>query len=231
MSAEALWQRVQMAWAMLSRRGKHEVHAGRRREEPPPPRGDEPESSKEGFKEEALPWLDAVYRFALRLVGGDRDAAEDLVQETFLRAHRFWDRYERGTNVRSWLFTICRNTYLHRKELVRNQRERPAADLDARVEVLSAASAFEKRSPDPEQRFFEGLIDDEVVRAIDALPEVFKEVLVLSDLGDLTYQEISEVVDIPVGTVKSRLFRARRILQEQLHEFAVRSGYVEEAAP
>lgn len=197
MSAGALWQRVQMAWAMLSGRGRQEIHPGRPREERPRPRGDEPESSKEGFKEEALPWLDAVYRFALRLVEGDRDAAEDLVQETFLRAHRFWDKYERGTNARSWLFTICRNTYLHRKELVRNQRERPAADLDARVEALSAASAFEKRSPDPERESFQALIDDEVVREIDALPEAFKEVLVLSDLGDLKYQEISDVLDIP----------------------------------
>lgn len=230
MSVEALWERVQMALTMLSGRGRHEVHAGRPRERPPP-RGDEPESSKEGFVEEALPWLDAVYRFALRLVGGDRDAADDLVQETFLRAHRFWDKYERGTNAKSWLFTICRNTYLHGKDLVRNQRERPAADLDARVEALSAASIFEKRSTDPEQAFFGGLIDDEVVAAIDALPEEFKEVLVLSDLGDLKYEEISEVMDIPIGTVKSRLFRARRLLQERLRDFAVRAGYVEETEP
>lgn len=228
MSAEALWERVQMAWTMLSGRGKHEIDPPRPREEPPSPRGDEPASAKEGFVEEALPWLDAVYGFALRLAEGDRDAAEDLVQETFLRAHRFWDKYERGTNARSWLFTICRNTFLHHRQLARNQRERPAADLDARVEALSAASAFEKRSTDPEQKFFEGLIDDEVVEAIDELPEEFREVLVLSDLGDLKYQEISEVLEIPVGTVKSRLFRGRRLLQERLREFAIRAGYVEE---
>lgn len=228
MSRAGLWRRVEMAWTMLSGRGRNEVEVGRPREEPPPPRGDEPESSKEGFVEEALPWLDAVYRFALRLTGGSRDAAEDLAQETFLRAHRYWDQYERGTNAKSWLFTICRNTYLHQKDLLRNRREQPAADLDARVEALSAASAFEKQSSNPEREFFDRLIDDEVVEAIDALPEEFKEVLVLSDLGDLTYAEISEVLEIPVGTVKSRLFRGRRLLQERLYEFAVRAGYLEE---
>ena len=217
-----------MAWTMLSGRGRHEVQAGRPPNVRPALRGDEPTSTKEGFVEEALPWLDAVYRFALRLVEGDQHAAEDLLQETFLRAHRFWDRYERGTNAKSWLFTICRNTHLHREELVRNVRERPAADFDTGVEVLGAASAFGAPPPDPERAFFEALVDDEVIAAIDALPEEFKEVFVLSDLGDLTYAEISEVLDIPVGTVKSRLFRARKMLQERLRDFVVRSGYLEE---
>jgi RNA polymerase sigma-70 factor, ECF subfamily len=82
----------------------------------------------------------------------------------------------------------------------------------------------------PEREFFDALIDDEVVAAIDDLPEEFREVLVLSDLGDLKYAEIAEVLDVPVGTVKSRLFRARKLLQERLRDFAVRSGYVRETA-
>jgi RNA polymerase sigma-70 factor (ECF subfamily) len=94
---------------------------------------------------------------------------------------------------------------------------------------MAAFSAFENRGRDPEQEFFHRLIDDEVVRAIDDLPEEFREVLVLSDLGDLKYTEIAGVLDIPVGTAKSRLFRARRLLQERLREFAVRSGYIEES--
>lgn len=228
MSADALWERVQMAWSMLAMRPRHQVEGALTREERPPPRGDEPSSSKEGFVEEALPWLDAVYRFATRLTEGNRDATEDLVQETFLRAHRFWDHYERGTNIKSWLFTICRNTHLHTTGLARNQREKVAADMEPRVEALAAASAFAEASPDPEQIFFHEAIDDEVVRAIDALPEDYKEVLVLSDLGDLKYGEVAEVLDIPVGTVKSRLFRGRRLLQERLHDFAVRSGYIAE---
>lgn len=223
-----MWDRVRMAWAMLSGRTERDVQPGRPRETAPPAPDEAGAIEAEGFAEEALPWLDAVYRFSMRLTKGDEDAAEDLVQETFLRAHRFWHTYERGTNVKSWLFTICRNTYLHQKELVRNQREKAAADLDARVEALSAASAFEKSSPDPEEDFFGRLIDDQVVDAIDALPDEFREVLVLSDLGDLRYDEIAQVLDIPVGTVKSRLFRARKLLQDRLREFAVASGYVQE---
>ena len=229
MSRQALWDRVRMAWAMLADKHREDVRPGRPREKAPPPPPDAPELSREGFAEEALPWIDAVYRFSLRLVKGNRDAADDLVQDTFLRAHRFWHTYERGTNVKSWLFTICRNTYLHQRDLLRERHEVPVSDLDARIEALSAASALPRSEPDPERAFFEALIDDEVVEAIDALPEEFREVLVLSDLGDLKYAEVAEVLDIPLGTAKSRLFRARRLLQERLSEFAVRAGYVEEA--
>jgi RNA polymerase sigma-70 factor, ECF subfamily len=230
MSRESMWETVRMAWAMLSGRGKRDVHAGRPRERKPATPGDEPRLSKAGFAEEALPWLDAVYRFSVRLTSGDRDAAEDLVQETFLRAHRFWHTFEGGTNAKSWLFTICRNTYLHERDSARNQRERPAADLDPRAEELASASAFHDAVSGPERDFFDALIDDEVVEAIDDLPDDFREVLVLSDLGDLKYAEIARVLDIPVGTVKSRLFRARKLLQERLRDFAVRSGYVQEDA-
>lgn len=228
MSREAMWDRVRMAWSMLSGRTDRDVQPGRPRESRPAPVPEPAALAAEGFVEEALPWLDAVYRFSMRLTRGEEDAAEDLVQETFLRAHRFWHTYERGTNAKSWLFTICRNTYLHQKELVRHQREQPAADLDAHVEALSAASAFEKAPTDPEREFFDRQIDDRVVDAIDELPEDFREVLVLSDLGDLKYAEIAQVLDVPVGTVKSRLFRARRLLQDRLREFAVESGYTQE---
>lgn len=228
MSRQAMWDRVKMAWAMLSGSTPHDVQPGRPRESAPEPSEKARGIEAEGFAEEALPWLDAVYRFSMRLTKGDEDAAEDLVQETFLRAHRFWHTYERGTNAKSWLFTICRNTFLHQRALARNQREKPAADMDARVEALSADPAFEKPSTDPEQDFFRGLIDDRVVDAIDSLPDDYREVLVLSDLGDLKYAEIAEVLDVPVGTVKSRLFRARNQLQDRLREFAVASGYIEE---
>lgn len=228
MSHETFRERIRMAWAMLARGTDRDVHSGRDREPPSPPRGDEPALSKEGYAEEALPWLDAVYRFALRLTKGDRDAAEDLTQDTFLRAHRFWHTFERGTNAKSWLFTICRNSYLNQKEKVQSRRELPAADLDAAAESLSAASLFEPTDPDPEHAFFHRLIEDEVVQAIDELPEDFREVIVLSDLGDLKYSEIAEVLGIPLGTAKSRLFRARRMLQERLRDFAVRSGYAKE---
>ncbi len=220
-----------MAWTMLSGHGGNPVDGPRVRPSPPPLRGDEPESEKDGFSEEALPWLDAVYRFAMRLTKGDEDDAEDLVQETFLRAHRFWHRYERGTNTKSWLFTICRNTFLHEKDLARNRREHAATELDTPLESIPEQPLFHTERQDPERSFFRALIDDEVVAAIDGLPLEFKDVLVLSDLGDLRYAEIAEVLNIPVGTVKSRLFRARNLLQKQLREFAARSGYLEDTAP
>lgn len=219
-----------MAWTMLSGQGKNRVEDPAKPEAPPAPRGDEPASSKEGFSEEALPWLDAVYRFSVRLTQGDPDEAEDLVQETFLRAHRFWHQYERGTNAKSWLFTICRNTFLRRKDLARNRHEQSAADLDTSLDLLTEVPLYHTDDGDPEHTFFRGLIDAEVVAAIDGLPPDFKDVLVLSDLGDLRYAEIAQVLDIPVGTVKSRLFRARNLLQEELKEFAAQSGYLEETA-
>ena len=229
MSREAMWDTIRMAWSMLSGRTDRDARPGRRRESRPRQDPETSASAAEGFAEEALPWLDAVYRFSLRLTHGDQDAAEDLAQETFLRAHRFWHTYSRGTNAKSWLFTICRNTFLHHKERVRNQREKPASELgDARVEALGAASPFAATLSDPEQEFFARLIDEQVVEAIDALPDELHEVLVLSDLGDLKYAEIAQVLDVPVGTVKSRLFRARKLLQDRLREFAVESGYVRE---
>ena len=140
-----------MAWTMLSGQGKNPVGGARMRLPPPAPRGDEPDSSKDGFSEEALPWLDAVYRFAMRLTNGDEDDAEDLVQETFLRAHRFWHRYERGTNMKSWLFTICRNTFLHEKDLARNRREHAATELDTPLDSIPESPLFHTGHEDPEQ--------------------------------------------------------------------------------
>ena len=214
--SQHLWDKVRMAWTMLSGQGRNPVREPPPRHVTPPPRGDEPRSRKEGFTEEALPWLDAVYRFAIRLTNGD---------------HRFWHRYERGTNAKSWLFTICRNTFLHEKELARNRREHTATELDTPLDTIREEPLFHTGSDDPERSFYRSLIDDEVVAAIDGLPPEFKDVLVLSDLGDLRYAEIAEVLNIPVGTVKSRLFRARNLLQSQLKEFAARSGYLEETAP
>lgn len=171
---------------------------------------------KPGFAEEALPWLDAVHRFALRLTR-DATQAEDLVQETFLRAYRSWEQFQRGSNCRSWLFTICRNTFLKERERTRARREVLETDIqgeesDGSVSFIDQRSAA-AGSPDD---FFNAIIDDHLVAAIDALPEDFREALILSDLGDLTYPEISQVLEIPIGTVKSRLFRARRLVREAL---------------
>jgi RNA polymerase sigma-70 factor (ECF subfamily) len=182
---------------------------------------------KEGFEEEALPWLDAVYRFALRLTRGREAEAEDLVQSTFLRAYRSWESFERGTNAKSWLFTICRNHFLRGEERRGRRPEVTGSQLDTDVESLAATAVFsEVESADPEKRFFDSFVDEEVLRAVDALPEPFREVVTLSDLEGLAYPELTEVLGVPVGTVKSRLFRGRRLLQQALYDYALENGYV-----
>lgn len=195
------------------------------------PTGDEQVSGgpvqKHGFAEDALPWMDAVYRFALRLSRGREAEAEDLVQATFLRAYRSWDTFTLGTNCKSWLFTICRNQHLRNEEQRGRRAEIFESEIDADVESLASSAVFsEVESADPERSFFDSFVDEEVLRAVDQLEEPFREAVVLSDLEGLGYAEISEVLGVPVGTVKSRLFRGRRLLQQVLYEYALDMGYV-----
>ncbi|MBW3627961.1 MAG: sigma-70 family RNA polymerase sigma factor [Gemmatimonadetes bacterium] len=182
---------------------------------------------KPGFSDEALPHMDAVYRFALRLGQGRESDAHDLVQETFLRAYRSWDTYKRGTECRSWLFTICRNQFLKSASRLSRTQEIPTSQIDADVESLAASAVFSAvQHADPEKEFFDSFVDEEVMAAIDRLPDTFREAVVLSDLEGMGYPQVSEVLGVPVGTVKSRIFRGRRILQEALYEYALEMGYV-----
>jgi RNA polymerase sigma-70 factor (ECF subfamily) len=182
------------------------------------------------FEEEALPHLDAVYRFALRLTGSGADA-EDLVQDTFLRAYRAWDQYTLGTKAKSWLFTICRNAFLRSRErdTRRNELVTEAATTESTSERSGETPLFAGQADyDPEGDFFRSLVDDEVLEAVNQLPADFREAVILSDLQGLSYQEIAGVLDVPVGTVKSRLFRGRRMLQQALYEYALESGFLKE---
>lgn len=196
-----------------------------------------PEANRsELFEAEMLPHLDALYRFALRLAG-DADQAEDLVQETVLRAWRSFERYQPGTRAKSWLFTICRNVFLRQRERGQRhsdivEREAPRSDPGGSVDVVNPLWV-DLRDSDPEGQFFARIVDDEVLGAIDALPEEYRTAVVLSDLEGLDYREIGEVMGVPVGTVKSRLFRGRRRLQKALYEYAVEMGYIapRETAP
>lgn len=189
-------------------------------------------SGSESFRNEALPQMDAVYRFAIRLTG-DADRASDLTQDTFLRAFQNWDRYTPGTKAKSWLFTICRNLFLRHRERTQRHDEIIAAVADEDPRNISREStvflAVEGR--DPEGAFWRDVVDEEVLRAIDDLPIEFRQAVVLSDLEDLSYAEIAAVLDVPIGTVKSRLFRGRRILQSQLYEYALSEGIIEAKSP
>ena len=179
------------------------------------------------FETEALPHMDAVYRFALRLSGAP-DAAEDLVQETFFRAFRAWDQYTPGTRCKSWLFTICRNVYLRQRE--RGQRHDEILAREAGEDPRSISGEipawFSTLGRDPEKTFFDSFVDREVLEAIDSLQAEYREAVVLSDVEGLAYQEVADMLDIPVGTVKSRLFRGRRQLQQKLYEYATTMGYI-----
>ncbi len=187
---------------------------------------------REVFDAEAVVHMDAVYRFALRLAG-DPDQANDLVQETYLRAWRAWDQYTAGTNAKSWLFTICRNLFL--RQIERGKRHR--STVEERSPRESTPSGGDIVNPlwtatsqkDPEGSFFDSIVDDQVIHAIEELPEEYRTAVVMSDVEGLPYADIAEATGVPVGTVKSRLFRGRRQLQQVLYDFAVEMGYIEPA--
>ena len=177
------------------------------------------QSRQEDFLRETLPHTDVLYRLAL---GFSRDGAqaEDWVQETFLKAYRAWDSFEKDTNVRAWLMTILRNTVT---DAFRRERRIDVRDL---AEAESYSIFGGRQEIDPEGRFFAQLVDEEVLNAIRELPLEFREALLLRDVEDLGYAEIAELTGVAIGTVKSRLFRARRALQGQLYDYAVDMGYI-----
>ena len=183
------------------------------------------------FHEEALPHMDAVFRFALRL-SGSQDQAEDLVQETFLRAFKSWENYTPGTQCKSWLFTICRNVFLRQRERGQRHDEIVAENVDRSSGPLETVNPVWVKAVkvDPEGEFFDAIVDEVVLQHIRDLPEDYRTAVILSDLEGFSYQEIAELVEVPVGTVKSRLFRGRRALQGALYEYAVSMGYIKGAS-
>lgn len=173
------------------------------------------------FESTALPHLDSLYRFALGLAGEAQDA-EDLVQETMLKAYRAWNRFRAGGNVRGWLMTILRNTFLNQRR--RARRANVAEDV---MEIEAYTVFAGAQDADPEGDFFGQLVDDSVWRAIDSLPQGYRETLVLRDVEGMTYDDIAQLLGVNLGTVKSRLFRARKALQPMLRDYAAQEGYVE----
>jgi RNA polymerase sigma-70 factor (ECF subfamily) len=172
------------------------------------------------FESTTLPHLDSVARFALSLAR-ERADADDLVQETYLRAFRGWTTFRPGSDARRWLFAICRNAFLRMRERRGTLVETDDGDIDANPAVLTHAQAIRDGLGD----LFE-LIDvrPAIDRAIAALPEPHHSILVLIDLEDHSYEEAAALLDVPVGTVRSRLFRARRMIQEALIAYAEDAG-------
>lgn len=177
------------------------------------------------FEAEAMPHMDLLYNFALRTTG-DPDDAKDLLQETYLKAYRFWDKYEKGTNIRAWLFRIMKNSYINRYR--KETREPDKVDYEDVENFYDSIRDDSKETSDLQQRMFGNLLGDEVTTALQELPDDFRTVVILCDIEGLTYEEIAEFLNCPIGTVRSRLHRGRKMLQARLHAYAKEHGYVSE---
>jgi RNA polymerase sigma-70 factor, ECF subfamily len=171
------------------------------------------------FEAEALVHLDALFSFGLKL-SRSRDEAEDLVSDTLLRAFERWEQYHLGTNIRAWLFTILYHVFVSRRRRIDAREVQPSEEHEGWA-LFEAVGEV-----DPEGRFYDSFLDDEITRAIDALPDEYRAAVVLSDIHELRYAEIARILAVPEGTVKSRLFRGRRILQKKLVGYAVEMGYL-----
>jgi len=167
------------------------------------------------FEEEALGLSDQVYRVA-RHLAGSREEAEDLVQETYTRAFRSWRSYQPGTNLRAWLLRILTNLNIDRGR--RAQRTPPMQGLEANDYFLYDRLSESDGGASDEDRVVERLSQDDIVHALSTVPHDFRDVIVLVDIGDFSYQDAAQILDIPIGTVMSRLHRGRRILKRELAE-------------
>jgi RNA polymerase sigma-70 factor (ECF subfamily) len=165
------------------------------------------------FEEDALALSDQVFRVA-RHLSGSREEAEDLVQETYARAFRSWRSFQPGTNLRAWLLRILTNLNIDRGR--RNQRAPQTTPLEANDYYLYDKLAESGSGATDEERVVERLSQDDIVSALSAVPHDFRDVIVLVDIGDFSYADAAQILDIPIGTVMSRLHRGRRILKREL---------------
>ena len=208
---------------MISR-GKPPRGAGRQREES----GSQPESPdyRAEFEALALPHLDSLYRTGLRMTRS-REEAEDLVQETFMKAFRSFRTFQPDTNIRAWLFKILTNSYINRYR--KQQGEPPKARFQDVKAFLASEEAAETAAAaqDMEPLELDERLDGEVKRALEELPEEFRIVVVMALVEGMSYKEIARVLDCPIGTVMSRLYRGRQALRRRLADYAKEHGYRE----
>jgi len=169
--------------------------------------------------------LDSMYVVALRYTR-DPSKAEDLVHDTVVRALRFRERFELGTNFKAWINTVLTHTFIHRYR--RQKKERELLQGATRYDVDRQLHSEQARqlATAPEHAYLDQLLSDDVLAALDSLPDEFRKVVVLCDIEGLSYKEISEALDCPVGTVMSRLYRARRLLERKLANTAIEQGII-----
>lgn len=176
------------------------------------------------FEGVVMPHIHTLFGAALRLTRSSSDA-EDLVQETYLKAFRSFEQFEMGTNCKAWLFRILTNTFINKYR--RKVKEREILDIEMHTPTVFTALDYKgKNDTSPENIMLDRFLSDEVLTALHKVPVDFRVVVILSDIYNFSYKEIAEMVAIPIGTVMSRLFRGRRLLQEQLFDYAVKEGVI-----
>lgn len=177
------------------------------------------------YEAEITPHTDALYNFALKMTS-DEDSANDLVQETLLKAYRFFDKFEKGTNAKAWLFSIMRNSFIN--EYRRQSRQPAKVDYDDIQNFYENIKSQEVQLEHLVGDSFSNVLDDELAAGLKALPTDFQTIIILADIENYTYEEIADFMSCPIGTVRSRLHRARKMLYTKLYDYAKDLGYVEE---
>jgi RNA polymerase sigma-70 factor (ECF subfamily) len=175
------------------------------------------------YHKEMIPHMNLLYNYALRLTNNEDDA-KDLIQDTFLKAYRFIDKYQRDTNAKAWLFRILKNSFINNyRKSSRTPEQVEYSEFEEFAHLMKDESVS---STDLRSDIHDNLLGDDVVRAMESLNEEFRTIIILSDLEEMTYEEIADILEIPLGTVRSRLHRARKLMQEKLYGFAVQHGYI-----
>ena len=183
------------------------------------------------FEAEVLPFMDSLYSTAYRM-SRNRQHAEDLLQETYLRAYKYYDKFQEGTNFKAWLFKILKNTFINRYRKRQRQPLRNSFDeIEGSFESKLLESPLTARGATPEEELMVDALDQDVQQALEALPEDYRTAVEMADLQGLSYREISDQLGIPLGTVMSRLYRGRRKLEAVLLQYAREHGYIRSREP